>query len=433
MKNNEKGIPLSELPVVQASKVKAYAPDILQESWEPDYSSIVLDKAYPVVMANSLIKARQPMRIREQKIFRLLISQVQPDTEEFRTFQIPLQLLAQVLNISSVASLKRDIYKITESLSMQLLAVHVQSNEKERDGWRMMPIMEMAEYDGHYLRLKLSSTMYPYLTKLKGDFTTYPITTITNFTSAYAMRIYEMLLMVFNKYMRKKTIFKVSVDKLRDILRDPQEIQPKYPYYANFKARVLKPAVEQINNNLLTEFTVTFAELKDSGKCVSTLQFVLKERAYFNDISQATVEEYQALKKAMLLDKTLTAANKSKVVRDKNNELFIGDTMDVNTEDLFNNKDPMTVQMLKKVTQDVENCTEVDVAEYVNNVLKSDVDMLDRDSLNDIMLMTKAGPATLKPESDVTKYVVAADQTDDEKTTDVNVDDIMNTDQLSLL
>lgn len=306
----------------------SYMPDMLKDP-EQVQRRIACDKAYPVVMANSVIKGRQPMNIREQKIFRLLLSQVQPDTEQFQTFQIALPLLAKILGIKSVDSLRRDIGKIVANLQTQYLSIRYfdeEDKDKTNEKWRLVSIMAVSEFDGQFLRLQLSDSLRPYVLNLQGDYTSYPITTIAGFESSYAMRIYEILLMTYNKCYRKYDTFTVDVQMLKSVLQDPnvKGSSDKYARYYNFKTRVLVPAIEQINANYLSEFTVDFTEVKHGGKAVAELCFHITPRGYYKEVSEATPEELQALKNAHAVSKQLAENSVCELKEIKEGTIFMG-------------------------------------------------------------------------------------------------------------
>lgn len=355
---------------------QGYMPDMLKDVVEID-RQITYDKAYPVVMSNSMIKGRQPMNIREQKIFRLLLSQVQPDTEQFQVFQIALPTLAKILGIKSVDSLRRDINKIVLNLQTQLLAIRYfdendvnHTNEK----WRYINIMSVADFDKSYLRLQLSEKLKPYVLNLQGDYTKYPITTIAGFESGYAMRIYEILLMTYNKCYRKRTKFVVDVQMLKSVLREPnpnaKNDTDKYARYYNFKTRVLNPAVEQINANLLTEFTVAYTEIKHGGKAVVELQFEITPRLYFTEPSAATPEERQALENALAMSKQLATSNTVVLNDITEGTIYITDGKN-STEGVplvYNNKKKKNV-IPEKPTDSIQD--------FVTNELSTKDDLLD--------------------------------------------------------
>ena len=297
-----------------------YSKDLLLEPWETQDSQLIYDPKYPIAISNSLIKGAQPMSIREQKIFMLMVSQIQPDDNEFKPFQIPVNTLADILQVKSLSSLRRDLPTLAADLLSHPMLIKIEKpGSKEGYSWKMFNLMEASEFDGTYFRLKLSSSLLPYLTNLQGDFTTLSFPTMCNFTSSYAVRIYQMLLMSYKKHYKKVKNFKVSLEALKMALKDTSDLKSSgkiqdfvkkdsYSRYYNFKQRVLAIAEKQINENLLTEFTIRYEEIKEGHK-VAYLNFILTPREYYDDLTKATPEELKALKDAQKVENTIKKSN----------------------------------------------------------------------------------------------------------------------------
>lgn len=297
-----------------------YSKDLLLEPWETQDSQLIYDPKYPIAISNSLIKGAQPMSIREQKIFMLMVSQIQPDDNEFKPFQIPVNTLADILQVRSLSSLRRDLPTLAADLLSHPMLIKIEKpGSKEGYSWKMFNLMEASEFDGTYFRLKLSSSLLPYLTNLQGDFTTLSFPTMCNFTSSYAVRIYQMLLMSYKKHYKKVKNFKVSLEALKMALKDTSDLKSSgkiqdfvkkdsYSRYYNFKQRVLAIAEKQINENLLTEFTIRYEEIKEGHK-VAYLNFILTPREYYDDLTKATPEELKALKDAQKVENTIKKSN----------------------------------------------------------------------------------------------------------------------------
>ena len=297
-----------------------YSKDMLLEAWDNPDAQVIYDPKYPIAISNTLIKGAQPMSIREQKIFMLMVSQIQPDDDEFKPFQIPVSTLADILQVKSIPSLRRDLPTLAADLLSHPMLIKIEKpGTKEGYGWKMFNLMEASEFDGTYFRLKLSSSLLPYLTNLQGDFTTLSFPTMCNFTSSYAVRIYQMLLMSYKKHYKKVRKFKVSLEALKLALKDTSDLKSagkiqdfvkkdSYSRYFNFKQRVLAIAEKQINENLLTEFTIRYEEIKEGHK-VTHLNFILTPREYYEDLTKATPEELVALREAQKVEYTIKKSN----------------------------------------------------------------------------------------------------------------------------
>lgn len=104
------------------------------------------------------------------------------------------------------------------------------------------------------------------ITGLKKRFTKFCLMDVGQMKNVYFIRLYMMLSM-----WRSTGRFSISVQALRDNL----QIGGSYPAYANFKAKVLLRACEEITDK--TNFTVKFEETR-TGKKITHLEFLFYEK-----------------------------------------------------------------------------------------------------------------------------------------------------------
>ena len=84
----------------------------------------------------------------------------------------------------------------------------------------------------------MTDEVMPYLTQLKGQFAQYQLKNIAYFNSVHSIRIYELITQYRSVGNRE-----ITVDKLKEWL----QVADNYPRWNNFKARVLDPAITEIN------------------------------------------------------------------------------------------------------------------------------------------------------------------------------------------
>lgn len=286
--------------------------DILES---PEVDPIIYNPQYAIVMSNALIKGKMPMETRESKIFRLLVSQVQPDDTEFKVFQISLSVLAKILNISSRNSLKRDIRKIVANLLSQQVWVYSDGmySQGTETAFSLFDVCQIEE--NNFVKFKLSDRLSPYLIQLTGNYTQYPIYVISNFTSANAIRVYEILQMAYARSFKKQTVFSITLDGLKSMLvsGNTGTVDKYDANNSGFKSRVIDTAVEQINANLLTEFTVSYKMEKEGSRSFKKVIFTLEPRNYSKERGNITPEVVEAARKALLLQTQIDNANKGTV------------------------------------------------------------------------------------------------------------------------
>lgn len=106
------------------------------------------------------------------------------------------------------------------------------------------------------------------LQKLSTRFTSYFLTNVANMKSPFSIRFYEISIMHLNASKLNQTMFKVEFDELKQKLA----IEGKYARFANFKARVLDKAKDEINK--FSDISFNFEVMK-RGRLVTGIKFMV--------------------------------------------------------------------------------------------------------------------------------------------------------------
>ena len=198
-------------------------------------------KAQRVRKANSLIQqSRYSLSVQQQKILLFLISQIQPEDDDFKTYDFSIRDFCQICGIdcnqgNNYKELKDNILDI---MKHPVGWVELEEGKETVLLWIEKPII--SRNDG-IVQLKLDKDMKPYLLNLKANFTSYEVGFTLKFRSKYAIRLYELAKSY--QYHDDTPFTRVyPIDELREIL-DAET----YPQYKNFKQRVLTPAIREIN------------------------------------------------------------------------------------------------------------------------------------------------------------------------------------------
>ncbi|WP_035336783.1 replication initiation protein RepM, partial [Acinetobacter junii] len=92
------------------------------------------------------------------------------------------------------------------------------------------------------VRIRFSDDVVPLITNLEKHFTSYELEQVSNLTSVYAIRLYEVLI-------AWRSTGKVTMIEISE-LRSKLGVEPnEYQKMANFKSRVLDLAIQQINDH----------------------------------------------------------------------------------------------------------------------------------------------------------------------------------------
>ena len=233
---------------------------------------------YWVAQSNDLIEARhnKPLTVREQKIILAMVSEIQPDDEDFKEYRISLKSFNEMLGLKGKTKYT-EIKDIVKSLMGKTIEI-----PRKNKGWLLANWVSSAEYiDGEgVIELTFSPKLKPYLLQLK-EFTLYRLSNILALNSTYSIRLYELM---------KKWEFIGSWEYSLEELRGKLGVEEgTYPKYSNFKARVLSNAVKEVNEK--TDFYISFEEIK-KGRSVARIKFSIK------NVSKKEVEFLKEPKKS---------------------------------------------------------------------------------------------------------------------------------------
>lgn len=222
-----------------------------------------MDKKYLVTQSNNLIEARHinPLTAREQKIILTMVSLVQPADEDFKDYRISIREFHEMLGLEG-----REKYSEIKAITKELMTKSVEI-PKSDGGWILANWVSSAEYlkgEGA-IALSFSPKLIPYLLQLKSAFTSYQLSNILSLKSTYSIRLYELL---------KKWEYLGRWEQTVDELKLKLGIQPgKYKQYGHFKSKVLKQAVDEINEK--TDLLISFLEIR-KGRKIEKVNFSIR-------------------------------------------------------------------------------------------------------------------------------------------------------------
>jgi len=133
------------------------------------------------------------------------------------------------------------------------------------------------------IQLRFSPEIVPYITRLEAEFTIYRLEKISNMSSAYAIRLYELLIQWGSVGKRE-----VEIKWLKKTLM----VDRDYPRMFDFKKRVLDVALAQINKH--SDLTASYTQRK-TGRTITHLIF---EFSFKTSPKQETKQETAVAKPA---------------------------------------------------------------------------------------------------------------------------------------
>lgn len=268
-----------------------------------------------VVEHNALIQSVAKMQKTALKMFELAVSCIDTDKiPENNTVYLSKKELFSFFEVSS--SSKHSQFKEAIEFMQKQAYFKIKSNKAlgiEYESIVPIPYVKWNDYNDEVL-IRFSPEIMPYLINLKAEFTQYKISELQKLNSKYSIILYRWLAMNYNQYehysvkggRRAEQVEayrnpSISVKELRAITDTAKE----YKDFRNFEKRVLKNAIEEINEH--TSFNVTY-EKKKAGRSIDSIVFHIEKKRMADDNSYKLEDKvYQEEKKQKETDNRLLA------------------------------------------------------------------------------------------------------------------------------
>ncbi len=224
-----------------------------------------MDTDLQIVKSNQIIEASYRLSVAEQRVILSAISQVRRDkpvTDEV-LYSVTAADLAQLCGTDPKTAY-RDLQNAAERLQTRRVSlilepdgVTIRSKRRRVTCW--VQTIDYVDQEGR-IEMRFGKDILPYLTGLQREFTRYALSDVAKMTSAYGIRLYELLVQW------KGGHHVVALDDLRRWL----QLEDRYPSIKDFKRWVLDPAVEQINEH--SPLMVSWGQRK-TGRKITHLVF----------------------------------------------------------------------------------------------------------------------------------------------------------------
>jgi len=225
-----------------------------------------------VVIRNEAVMGKQAMTLQEAKLLRLAITNVSKYDTDLMEFSIHIKELVFMLDIPE-SNMLRDIKMICTKLSRRTLEIKDPNDKSIKGSWSVYPWMSESKYDKNtsMITLCLNEKIKEYVLQLDRLFTKYKFKNILSLKSYYGIRLYEILVSLYNKHKKHKKTFEISVKELREMT----DTETKYKNnIGQWRARVLEVAIPEINKS--TELDVSYKEIK-TGQSITHIVFTVNE------------------------------------------------------------------------------------------------------------------------------------------------------------
>ena len=213
--------------------------------------------------SNALIEASYKLTLQEQRFLLVCIGRLNPrDENPQKTLTISAAELFDAFPDMGKQNAETILKEAIDRLWDRSIIIR---DDSVREEFRWI------QYRAQYLtgeakaKITFSDAIMPYLTQLKGQFTRVVIKNVSSLSSAYSIRIYEML-----QQFRSTGERTIALDDFRSML----DIRDKYIQFKDLNKLLLKPSIQELNEK--SDLTVSVEPIKQSRKVVA-LRFRFKE------------------------------------------------------------------------------------------------------------------------------------------------------------
>ena len=225
-----------------------------------------MEQSRPTVyQANPLIEGRKPMNALEMRLFLLALQNVNPHISQndkyydrgFKELHLTPNKVKEIFGHGEYLHRLKEVCKHLIQRS-----VVIEGENGERIYYALFGRIRYQPRDG--LRIKFNDDMRPLILDILESgysYTKVSMKQIFQLSSAYAMRLLELMLQYRGMMRDKKIVRQMALDELRFRL-DVQE--GTYPAIKDFKRRVLDAPIREINEK--TQYRISYENVKTGRK-----------------------------------------------------------------------------------------------------------------------------------------------------------------------
>ena len=235
---------------------------------EAEMKRLSQERSYFVAKDNQLItKSRYSLSMAQQKILLYFISRIKPYDDENTLYEFKIKDFIQVCGYYDDTSyyytqIKKDIKELADASSW----IEIEKGKEVLFRW--INEAEIEKNNG-VIRISFHKTVIKYLFDLRDRYTQYSLYNVLCLSHKYSIRLYEYLRM-----MEYRGEFQITIEELKRRI-DAE----KYSAISNFTARVLDPAIEDINDH--TDLFVWY-EFQKTDRRITHITFYYGDKSSFD-------------------------------------------------------------------------------------------------------------------------------------------------------
>ena len=223
-----------------------------------------------VVKDNALINASYNLEVTEQRLILLAIINAR-ETQQGITSDSKLEIHAS--DYATQFNVKKETaYEALKNAVNNLFERQFSFRETTKKGVGIVRSRWVSRIkyidDSAILEITFAPDVVPLITRLEQHFTSYQLKQVSQLTSKYAIRLYELLI----AWREVGKVPKIELSEFREKLGIGAD---EYKAMNHFKSRVLEPSIKQINEH--TDITVSYEQYK-TGRIITGFSFRFKQK-----------------------------------------------------------------------------------------------------------------------------------------------------------
>jgi plasmid replication initiation protein len=239
-----------------------------------------MNELLTIVQHNALIESSYRLDLDEMRLLNLALTKIDSRKANIGIIEIYPDEFSEMFNLN-----KKNIWRnMKNSLNsimtkpVRIKFLDAQGKSKERSiSWLSSTEHFTDQVDGTKIELNFTESITPYLFELKANFTKINFEYVSRLNTPFSFRLYQWL---SREYKSKKGEYYNLTMTLEMIKKSAGFGNKAYPKWRDFKARVIQPAVDAINQktNLSISYTVIL-----KGKKAHALNFT-----YIDEMQKVT-------------------------------------------------------------------------------------------------------------------------------------------------
>ena len=247
---------IEETPIISVSAEQLPVPTNYQELVER------AQRATVVVQHNTLIETPTTTTLLEARIFCLMLRCIRKGDTEAPMAVIPISELFPTGTIGGHQ------HQLLEAAMGRMMSATLRIPELNDEDVHLVSLCDSMRYDSStkILVATFGKAVTPYLTNLVGNFALADVDELLAIKSNNTHRLYWLM-----RSWQFKSPHTVSVEQLKELTATSDH----YKEYADFRRKVLKPSVAELNE---LSFDITYTERRQRGRAVTNITFNINKK-----------------------------------------------------------------------------------------------------------------------------------------------------------